>query len=100
MQPASDKYIDQARAIVLAHTRGLPVEVYFFGSRATGKPRRDSDVDVAVDIHGPVPTAFLSDLSEALEESSVPYRVDVVDLSAASEKFRARVKSEGIKWSG
>ena len=100
MQPAPDNYIDQVRAIVRERTEGLPVAVYFFGSRAVGRPRRDSDVDLAVEILGPVPPAFLSDLTEALEESTVPYVVEVVDLAAASEDFRARVKANGIKWFG
>jgi len=34
----------------------------------------------------------------ALEESTIPYRVEVVDLTEASPAFRERVRREGIAW--
>jgi hypothetical protein len=40
----------------------------------------------------------LADLRETLEESTIPYEVDVVDLSEASPQFRQRVKREGVVW--
>jgi uncharacterized protein len=98
MQAVADKYIEQVREIVLAHTKGLPVEVYFFGSRADGTHEFYSDVDIAIEAKGNLPRTLFPDLTEALEESTVPYRVDVVNLKAADEIFRAKVKRTGIKW--
>jgi len=40
----------------------------------------------------------LARLREALEESTVPYRVDVIDLSDVDTEFRERVRREGILW--
>jgi len=51
-----------------------------------------------VDPHEALPPALLSELDEALEESSVPYFVDLVDLGRADESFRARVRREGVVW--
>ena len=98
MVEVADKYIDQVRAIVSAHTEGLPVAVYFFGSRAAQTHARDSDVDIAIEALGPLPPAFFPNLTEDLEESFVPYRADVVNLAETSAEFRTRVMAEGFKW--
>ena len=75
------------------------VDVYLFGSWANGTQRRTSDIDVAIDPHRPLPPGTLSMLRERFEESTIPYFVDVVDLSEVGEEFRARVHREGIRWS-
>lgn len=92
-------YADEVRSIVERELRGHRVDVYLFGSWARGAPRRTSDIDVAVLPRGELPPMALSRLREALEESSVPYPVDVVDLRDASDEFRARVLREGVRWS-
>lgn len=75
-----------------------PVELYLFGSWARGDVKRASDIDIAVLATGPVDPTVLAELRSALEESDVPYRVDVVDLRTTSDEFRRRVLQEGIRW--
>jgi len=86
------------RAIVQRTLGRRPVAVYLFGSWASGAPHQASDIDIAVDAAEPLPLEILARLREALEESTVPYRVDVVDLSDADAEFRERVRREGILW--
>jgi len=86
------------RAIVQRTLARRSVSVYLFGSWASGVPHRASDIDIAVDAAEPLPPETLARLREALEESTVPYRVDVVDLSDADTEFRERVRREGILW--
>jgi predicted nucleotidyltransferase len=76
------------------------VRLYLFGSCVTGHPRRWSDIDVAIDPVSPLPAALLAELRERLEESDVPYDVDIVDLSKTSPEMRARVVREGLLWKG
>jgi hypothetical protein len=45
-----------------------------------------------------IPNNFISFLKEKIEESTIPYSVDVVDLSQTDEKFRQQVLSEGVPW--
>jgi hypothetical protein len=45
-----------------------------------------------------LPAGLLSNIREALEESHIPYRVDLLDLTEADEGFRAAVLREGIPW--
>ena len=80
---------------VLGHT---PADVYLFGSWASGTQRSTSDIDVAIESAEPLPRALLASLREALEESTIPNRVDVVDLAETDAAFRDRVRREGIQW--
>ena len=99
MPTARDRYLDRVKDIVLGHLEGRGAAVYLFGSHATGGAGWFSDVDVAIDPADPLPPALLSTLSEALEESTVPWHVDVVDLSGTTPEFRDRVLREGVAWS-
>ncbi len=93
------RYLPRIRASVLDALADYPgVEVYLFGSYATGRGRRFSDVDVAVDGPEDLPREVIAELQEALEESTVPLRVDLVDLRHALPDFRERVRREGIRW--
>ena len=78
---------------------GKEVAVYLFGSWARGEATPCSDIDLAVESRTPLPSGLLARLRERLEESHVPYQVDVVDLRKADGAFRRRVLAEGIPWS-
>jgi hypothetical protein len=39
-------------------------------------------------------------LAEILEESSIPYDVDIVDLRRAAPSLIDEVRREGVKWKG
>ena len=78
--------------------RGYRVRVYFFGSRSRGRASPSSDIDVAILPLELLPTGVLSAIRETLEESSIPYQVDLVNLSVADPGFKKRVIEEGIVW--
>lgn len=69
----------------------LPDESYrafIFGSHASGKNRKFSDLDLG--IMGPKslsPKEYFS-IKDDLEESDLPYRVDLIDFTKVSDKFR------------
>jgi predicted nucleotidyltransferase len=94
-----DPYLDRIKDIVLDALAGYSVTVYLFGSRARGTARRASDVDIAVEAHRPLPPGVLARLRDTLEESTVPYRVEILDLASAGDALRRRVKQEGVVWS-
>ncbi len=84
---------------LIAHgLEGCRARVYFFGSRARDQASQYSDIDVAILPLEPLPVGLLSTIREAIEESHVPYRVDLVDLSTADPEFRKRVIEEGVIW--
>ena len=90
--------LDAVRRIVLDELHGIPADVYLFGSRALGCAAPASDVDVGVMPRNGLPPGLLSRIRERLEQSTVPYSVDLVDLSQTEEPFRQRVRQEGILW--
>lgn len=98
--PTFAKALAEARAIVREVFGQQQVTVYLFGSWARGKASSCSDIDLAVESPAPLPRGALARLRERLEESHIPYRVEVVDLRAADLAFRERVHQEGIAWSG
>lgn len=69
-----------------------------FGSRARGDERRVSDIDLALIAPQPIALADLALLREALDESHIPFRVDVVDYASAPTKLRVAIDREGIPW--
>jgi predicted nucleotidyltransferase len=66
-------------------------EVFAFGSRATGRAREFSDLDLAVMGDEPLMPPVRTALREAFAGSTLPFRVDIVDWCEAGEPFRAAV---------
>ncbi len=74
--------------------------LYLFGSRARGDAGRASDIDIAVLPEAPLEPGTLARIRDALEESTIPYEVEVVDLSRVDRAFRRKVLAEAIAWNG
>jgi predicted nucleotidyltransferase len=55
-------------------------EVRAFGSRVSGQARRLSDLDLVVMGEEPVPELVLANLRADLEDSDLPFRVDLLEL--------------------
>lgn len=90
--------LTEAKRIILAGLSGHPADVFLYGSRAKGTARRTSDIDVAIMPKAPLPSWLLSVIREALENSAIPYQVDLIDLTTADPSFRERIQKEGIPW--
>lgn len=69
-------------------------EVRAFGSRVTGKAKPYSDLDLALLGPARLPIGRLAALREALEESELSIRVDVLDWHAISEAFRGVIAAQ------
>ena len=93
-----EKIIQEVRNIASSVLHGYSSRVYLFGSWARGDIATHSDIDIAIQGNKPLPAQMLFQLRDRLEESHVPYRVEIVDLAMASEEFRKRVYKEGIPW--
>jgi predicted nucleotidyltransferase len=80
--------------ILAEHIPDRPV--FVFGSRATGRARRRSDLDLAVGGDTPLGRRITANLREAFDQSDLPIEVDVVDLTDATGIFRTRIENEWI----
>ncbi len=67
-----------------------------FGSRATGTARRDSDLDLALVVDRPLDWVLLADITMALSESDLPFKVDVLDLMAVEPSFRQLIDADRV----
>lgn len=62
--------------------------VYLFGSRATGRAKKFSDLDLCIKADKPLGLNVMSALAEEFSESDLPWKVDVVDWSTTNPDFR------------
>lgn len=62
--------------------------LFLFGSRAAGKGKNFSDIDLGIQADKPLSPSTLVRIEEEFEESDIPYTVDVVDFSLVDRKFK------------
>ena len=75
------------------------ITVLLFGSRAKGKAFTTSDIDIGIISRKRNVDKLLALLKEKIENSNIPYKVDVVNLQAVSEKFRRKaLEKTKILW--
>jgi predicted nucleotidyltransferase len=72
--------------------------VWLFGSCARGEVRQHSDIDIAILPRDELPIGFFGELEADIEESTIPYDVDLVDLRHADPALIAEIRREGVKW--
>ena len=74
-------------------------KVWVFGSRARGDHRPFSDLDILFELptQAYLPTGFLSELKEIMEESRFPYKVDLVNVDELAESYVAGVVNDRVE---
>lgn len=63
-------------------------KAFIFGSRVIGNSRKWSDIDLGIIGHTPLPAIKSASLNEIFENSNLPYRVDLVDFTHVTDRFR------------
>ncbi len=85
----SDRHIEIVRK-VLNMFPGVYERVAVFGSRATGKARPNSDLDLV--IRGAAEWTLLADIRMEFEESLLPLKVDLLSYETlTNERLRAHI---------
>ena len=70
-------------------SRHLPGrEVQIFGSRATGRAKPHSDIDLVIMGDELLPVTTMRILRDAFDDSDLPFQVDLVEWAGTSEEFR------------
>ena len=91
-----DEYKNILVEIVRKH---LPQsQIYLFGSRARKTNQPESDIDIAIDNGAPISQINLSNIREDIEESTIPFTVDVLDLQTVSLEMKKEILREKVKW--
>ena len=88
----------ELKELLLKKLVNTEVSIYLFGSRANGTARATSDVDIGLDAKNQIDPLLFSDIVEAVEYSTIPYKVDIVDMTKVSPKFYDEIIKTGVKW--
>jgi hypothetical protein len=92
LKAASEAFIRQTLRKHLQE--GVPV--YLFGSRVRNTARWNSDYDLWVEAE--LPNTVIATIQEEIDESFVPFKIDIVTTSRLRGRFGEIVKSEGRRW--
>lgn len=89
------KQLNIIKEIVFSRLDPKRYTVFIFGSRSTGVNEKFSDIDIGIEGQK-LPIETKIDIEDAFEVSDLPYRVDFVDFSTVSSKFRQVAKQSII----
>ena len=93
------KYEEIVKSLVLKTLKDETCQVFLFGSRATGDYRFGSDFDIGINqIDREKFISFKYQIIDELEESIVPWKIDIVNFDAVSEQFRNTAMRNTIEW--
>ena len=71
--------------------------IFLFGSRAAGNQGFASDFDIGL-ISENLDQKLLNEIQSIIEESFVPFKVDLVDFSKVDREFKEKALKEIIEW--
>lgn len=91
------EHLDTIYQLFEQHLAGFPdVKVWIFGSRAKGKHKPNSDIDLTISSRSKKAKAAVSLIKTDLEESNLPFTVDVVWWGEMAKSFIPEVKKTRI----
>ncbi len=87
-----NRHLHMINAILQRYIPEIPV--WIFGSRIKGTARPYSDVDLVMVGEQPIPQMTYYQMKDALEESDLPYRVDLLDWHRISDEFKSIIQQQ------
>lgn len=78
-----EKYLNILKSIL---SRYSSYNFYLFGSRITASIKPFFDIDLLY--FDSIPNKEIMELEEALEESNIPYKVDLVEYNKCADEFK------------
>lgn len=88
------EHLKIVRDILACHLPGR--EVKLFGSRANGRAKPFSDVDLVIMGDEELPVRTMRILRDAFEDSDLPFQVDLVEWAGVSEGFRRVIEGSAV----
>jgi predicted nucleotidyltransferase len=91
MNPAGEPGLEKAKTIIMG---AFPAaKIWIFGSRATGKNKPSSGLDLCVDTGEKISLDKMSKIRREIEKSDILYRVDIVDRQAVDKDYLRIIES-------
>ncbi|MCE2869979.1 MAG: nucleotidyltransferase domain-containing protein [Oxalobacteraceae bacterium] len=72
-------------------------EVWAFGSRAKWTAKEFSDLDIAIIVDEPLSIGLMAEMREAFQESSLPFKIDIVDWASITPAFRQVIQASKLQ---
>lgn len=91
-------YIAITKEIILNQIGTASYKVFLFGSRAYGNERPNSDIDVGIWGKTRLPVKTRIAIEDAIDESIIPFKVDIVDFSLMDETFKTVALKKIVEW--
>lgn len=92
MLDLASQHLKHLQALLYQYVPG--VTVWAFGSRVNGNAKSHSDLDIVLKACQPIPQQQLFRFVDALEESDLPIKVDVLDWQQISPEFQQQILSK------
>lgn len=88
---------DELAVVKAILVRYVPeASVWVFGSRATGKAKKYSDLDLCIKANQALALDVMSAMAEDFSESDLPWKVDIVDWFSVSDSFKAIIERDRV----
>jgi predicted nucleotidyltransferase len=93
-----NKYLDELKMLLQNLAKNRNVGIYLFGSRARGDYNESSDVDIGIIPDDAVDDIEISSWREKIENTNIPYHVEIINLNEVSNDFKEEVMKDAIVW--
>lgn len=95
---SDQKYLDLLKDLVLSQVDTDKVKVFLFGSRALPNYPSRADADIGLDADEPIPSEVYHKIRNAVEDSMIPWDVDIVDFTRVDPQFRKEATRHIVVW--
>lgn len=89
--------LNTIRTIVYSYLDPKKYQAFIFGSRAIGNNSKYSDIDLGIEGEEDIPLHLLAKIEYDLENTNIPYIIDIVDMKDTSKEFSKIAKKHIIK---
>lgn len=80
--------INEIKNILSKHINPHEFNIFIFGSFAMGKNIYSSDIDLGIEGKNALSASTIVKIQHDLEESNIPYKIDIVDFDKVSDRFK------------
>lgn len=90
---------DEKETVLSIIKRHIPAdtEVFFFGSRVDNTANPASDLDVLLKNEDPIALSTMSQIKEELEQSDLPFKVDLIDYHQFTKKMLKNISRSLVR---
>lgn len=84
----AERHLKELKSILSKY----PYTFYAFGSRVTGEAKKFSDLDICY--KEKIPDRIVVEIEEDLEESDLPFKVELIDWNLCALEFRQAIEND------